>query len=190
MMSLNNFCLKKGFSNSTLYSFIFLFCGLIAFGVKAKETISKQKNSSKEVKTKAKATVAPCATDWNANPAKQTIIISSAVAQGGGTITNLLDGTGGGQNAYYTANNQAIDNIEVFKFAFPTPVILQGLESADGTFLDNNSTYRIEASNDNSIWVDLTGELTHSSTRTASTISTGETTHKYPITGNSNAYSY
>ena len=102
----------------------------------------------------------------------------------------MTDGVGGGQEGRWWQRNNNVVNQEILKMVFPSATVLSGFEFAGGYFLDNGVNYRIEGSNDGSTWTDLTGTQVFSRTTSASIYVSGQTTYKFPIDGNTAAYTH
>ena len=96
------------------------------------------------------------AIDYNIVSNKQMIIISSDFGLSGGSFAAAIDGNAGA-NALWIQRYQDITNKTVFKFQFPTPTIVTGIEHTGGNgFLRGGAEYKIQGSNDNINWTDLT----------------------------------
>lgn len=136
-----------------------------------------------------------CISDWNVQANKSTVTISTQMTLGNtsGPVTNLLDGVAGTVNTnsawLATSPTQPIANKEVFKFVFPQPTILNGFEITRSFFIANNATYKIQGSNDGSMWTDITATQTFSSASSAAAYGAPEVSWKFPFAGNTNAYS-
>ncbi|MEM6377283.1 MAG: hypothetical protein AAF705_03665 [Bacteroidota bacterium] len=136
--------------------------------------------------------LATCPTlDYNVVSNKQMIVFTSTLNFGSSADVNLFtDGIAGNQQAFWWTNNQNIVNEEFLRMQFPAPTILNGIEMTGANFLDNNSTYRIEGSNDGSNWTDITGVQTFSDDSGAGIYGATSNSRKLPITGNKTAYIY
>jgi gliding motility-associated-like protein len=111
----------------------------------------------------------------------------------GSTIANLIDGVD--NNVYMTsAPTGTLNNSSWFNFQFPTPKILTYLEIGHyvgQTLFSTTSTYRIQGSNNNSTWTDVTGTLTYNNVATST--SGGLSTNNSNIANflnNKTAYTY
>ena len=109
------------------------------------------------------------------------------------TITNLIDGVD--NNVYVTsAPTGTLSNSPWFNFQFPTPKTLTYLEIGHYTnqyLFATTSTYKIQGSNDNSTWNDVTGTLTYNNVATST--SGGLSTNNSNIANfpsNRTAYTY
>ena len=109
------------------------------------------------------------------------------------TIANLIDGVD--NNVYVTsAPTGTLSNSPWFNFQFPTPKTLTYLEIGHYTnqyLFATTSTYKIQGSNDNSTWNDVTGTLTYNNIATST--SGGLSTNNSNIANfpsNRTAYTY
>jgi len=127
--------------------------------------------------------------DYNIVANKQSIMMSTTMTIGGGNFASFSDGNGGNQQGIWWQRNANVVGQEILKMVFPSPTIVEGMETTGSFFLDNGVTYQIEGSNDGSTWTDITGSQTFSTTKTAAAYGAGETTYKFPVTGNTTPYS-
>ncbi|WP_461783613.1 beta strand repeat-containing protein, partial [Prosthecobacter sp.] len=86
----------------------------------------------------------------------------------GYTLSNLVDGVD--SNVFVARPTGDLTNKPLLTFEFPTPKVLTYLEVGhfSGQYLFSlSSTYKIQASNDNTTWFDLTGTLTYNNASTS-----------------------
>jgi len=109
------------------------------------------------------------------------------------TLANLVDGVDA--NVYViSAPTGTLTNSPLLNFEFPTPIALSYLEIghySGQTLFSITSTYKIQASTDNTTWTDVTGTLTYNNVTTST--SGGLSTYNSNIANfptNTNAYKY
>lgn len=145
--------------------------------------------ASNEVSLDKIAAACP-ATDYNVVANKQQIILTSDFGLSGGNFPAALDGNATA-NGWWIPRYQDITNKTVLKFQFPSPTIVTGFEhTGNNGFLRGNAEYKIQGSNDDVNWVDVTGVQAAAGTKTAPVYGAPENTIKYPIAGNTGAYLY
>jgi hypothetical protein len=110
----------------------------------------------------------------------------------GYTLSNLVDGVDG--NVYVARPTGDLTNKPLLTFEFPTPKVLTYLEVGhySGQYLFSlGTTYKIQASNDNNTWFDLTGTLTYNNAATSTSGGLSSANSNIAtFTSNTNSYKY
>lgn len=108
------------------------------------------------------------------NGSKAGVVVTKPAAitytfSGSQTLANLVDGVDSNTLVMYNPTlPAALSNAEWFRVEFPTARILSSWEVGHyvgQTLFSTTSTYKVQGSNDASIWTDLTGTLTYSRTQ-------------------------
>ncbi|MBM7418803.1 MULTISPECIES: FG-GAP repeat domain-containing protein [Chryseobacterium] len=129
------------------------------------------------------------------NGSKTGVIVTKPAAINynfnGNTLANLVDNVD--SNVYVIWNpNGTLSNAEWFRVEFPYARILSSWEVGhyvNQTLFSTTSTYKVQGSNDASVWTDLTGTLTYSNTQNGqSTQANNSNVANFP--SNVTAYKY